>query len=49
MSSGSSRGIAGTMCRWQTGRLYQYALVMLLGIFVLLTWQLWPLIGEHLR
>jgi NADH-quinone oxidoreductase subunit L len=26
----------------QTGRLYTYALVMLLGIFGLLTWQLWP-------
>jgi NADH-quinone oxidoreductase subunit L len=31
---------AGVMRTWQTGRLYQYALVMLLGIFVLLTWQL---------
>jgi NADH-quinone oxidoreductase subunit L len=26
----------------QTGRLYTYALVMLLGVFALLTWQLWP-------
>jgi NADH-quinone oxidoreductase subunit L len=26
----------------QTGYLYIYALVMLLGIFVLMTWQLWP-------
>jgi NADH-quinone oxidoreductase subunit L len=26
----------------QTGHLYIYALVMLLGIFVLMTWQLWP-------
>ena len=26
----------------QTGYLYFYALVMLLGIFVLMTWQLWP-------
>ena len=26
----------------QTGYLYFYALVMLLGIFGLMTWQLWP-------
>ena len=26
----------------QTGHLYFYALVMLLGIFALMTWQLWP-------
>jgi NADH-quinone oxidoreductase subunit L len=26
----------------QTGHLYWYALVMLLGVFGLLTWQLWP-------
>jgi NADH-quinone oxidoreductase subunit L len=36
---GSLAGFIGTL---QTGRLYLYALVMLLGIFVLLTWQLWP-------
>ena len=30
----------------QTGRLYWYALVMLLGIFALLTWQLWPLLSH---
>ncbi|MFN9194533.1 MAG: NADH-quinone oxidoreductase subunit L, partial [Pseudomonadota bacterium] len=49
---GSARGIgalAGVMRRWQTGRLYQYALVMLLGIFGLLTWQLWPFLGGLLR
>jgi NADH-quinone oxidoreductase subunit L len=43
--NGSARGIgglAGVMRSWQTGRLYQYALVMLLGIFGLLTWMLWP-------
>ncbi len=28
--------------RLQTGYLYIYALVMLLGIFALMTWQLWP-------
>ena len=26
----------------QTGHVYWYALVMLLGVFGLLTWQLWP-------
>jgi NADH-quinone oxidoreductase subunit L len=49
---GSARGIgalAGVMRRWQTGRLYQYALVMLLGIFGLLTWQLWPFLSGLLR
>ncbi len=30
----------------QTGRLYWYALVMLLGIFALLTWQLWPMLSH---
>ncbi|MCW5633044.1 MAG: NADH-quinone oxidoreductase subunit L [Rubrivivax sp.] len=34
-------GFASLIRTWQTGRLYQYALVMLLGIFALLTWQLW--------
>jgi NADH-quinone oxidoreductase subunit L len=34
--------IAGVVRQAQTGHLYQYALVMLLGIFGLLTWMLWP-------
>jgi len=45
--NGSARAVGslGAIVRgWQTGRLYTYALVMLLGIFVLLTWQLWPFI-----
>jgi NADH-quinone oxidoreductase subunit L len=33
----------------QTGHLYQYALVMALGIFGLLTWQLWPFFSGMLR
>jgi NADH-quinone oxidoreductase subunit L len=37
-------GLAQLMRGFQTGRLPQYALVMLLGIFGLLTWQLWPLL-----
>ncbi|MBL8344999.1 MAG: NADH-quinone oxidoreductase subunit L [Rubrivivax sp.] len=49
---GSARavgGFAGVMRTWQTGRLYQYALVMLLGIFALLTWQLWPFLSTQIR
>ncbi len=34
---------------WQTGHLYQYALVMALGIFSLLTWQLWPYFSGLVR
>jgi NADH-quinone oxidoreductase subunit L len=43
--NGSARtvgGLAGVMRGWQTGRLTTYALVMLLGIFGLMTWKLWP-------
>jgi len=46
--NGTARGIgglAGVMSTWQTGRLYQYALVMLLGAFGLLSWKLWPLLS----
>jgi len=49
--NGSARavgGLAGVMRSWQTGRLYQYALVMLLGIFGLLTWKLWPIVSAQL-
>jgi NADH-quinone oxidoreductase subunit L len=35
-------GVARLTRLAQTGRLYWYALVMLLGVFGLLTWQLWP-------
>ena len=31
--------------RAQTGLVYSYALVMLLGVFGLMTWQLWPSVG----
>jgi NADH-quinone oxidoreductase subunit L len=50
--NGSARGIGGlaqVMRGLQTGRLYQYALVMLLGIFGLLTWQLWPFLSSLIR
>jgi NADH-quinone oxidoreductase subunit L len=43
--NGSARGIgaiAGLLGRVQTGHLYWYALVMLLGIFGLMSWKLWP-------
>ena len=41
-----SAGLVGRIAGWvrlvQTGHLYQYALVMLLGIFGFMTWRLWP-------
>ena len=40
-------GLGGLVRQLQTGRLYTYALVMLLGIFALLTWQLWPFFMEQ--
>ena len=43
--NGSARlvgSIAGLTRLVQTGHVYWYALVMLLGVFGLLTWQLWP-------
>ena len=33
----------------QTGYLYFYALVMLLGVFGLMTWQLWPQVSRLFR
>ena len=43
--NGSARavgGFAGVVRRVQTGLLSWYALAMVLGVFGLLTWQLWP-------
>jgi NADH-quinone oxidoreductase subunit L len=43
--NGSARtvgNIAGIVRLVQSGYLYWYALVMILGVFVLMTWQLWP-------
>jgi NADH-quinone oxidoreductase subunit L len=43
--NGSARtvgGIAQLTRYFQTGHLYWYALVMILGVFGLMTWQLWP-------
>ena len=46
--NGSARGIgniAGIVRTVQTGYLYWYALVMILGVIGLMTWQLWPYLG----
>ena len=43
--NGSARvvgALAGVLRTIQTGHLYWYALAMILGVFVLMTWQLWP-------
>jgi NADH-quinone oxidoreductase subunit L len=46
--NGSASGV-GALAGWlrllQTGRLYWYALAMVLGVFGLLTWRLWPVIS----
>jgi NADH-quinone oxidoreductase subunit L len=41
--------MSGVVRGWQSGHLYQYALVMALGIFGLLTWQLWPYFSGLMR
>ncbi|MBV8502264.1 MAG: NADH-quinone oxidoreductase subunit L [Paucibacter sp.] len=50
--NGSARtigGIAGLVRRVQTGFLYWYALMMILGVIALMTWQLWPYIGPQFK
>jgi NADH-quinone oxidoreductase subunit L len=50
--NGSARAVAalaGVMRLVQTGHLYWYALVMLLGIFGFMTWRLWPFLGGLMR
>jgi len=42
-------GVAGIVRRVQTGHLYWYALVMILGVIGLMTWQLWPYIWPQFR
>ncbi len=47
--NGSARlvgGVAGLVRQVQTGYLFWYALVMALGLFGLLTWQLWPYLTQ---
>jgi NADH-quinone oxidoreductase subunit L len=49
--NGSARAVGGIAMltrQLQTGRLYLYALVMLLGVFGLMTWQLWPTLSGFL-
>ncbi|MBK1712750.1 NADH-quinone oxidoreductase subunit L [Rubrivivax gelatinosus] len=46
--NGSAKAVglfSGVLRRVQTGHLYWYALVMLLGIFGFMTWRLWPFFG----
>jgi len=46
--NGSARGVgvlAAITRQVQTGYLYWYALVMILGLLGLMTWQLWPYLG----
>ncbi len=50
--NGSARAIgnvAGVVRRVQTGHLYWYALVMILGVIGLMTWQLWPFIWPQFK
>jgi len=50
--NGSAKAVgklALVMRRLQSGHLFQYALVMALGLFGLLTWQLWPFFSGLLR
>jgi NADH-quinone oxidoreductase subunit L len=45
---GSARTVgrlSGVLRRVQTGQLYWYALVMVVGIFGFLTWRLWPMLA----
>ena len=41
-SASAVGGLGGALRLLQTGFIYWYALVMVLGVFALLTWQLWP-------
>jgi NADH-quinone oxidoreductase subunit L len=46
---GSARAVGGlaVLTRYlQTGYLYWYALVMIVGVIGLMTWQLWPYLGS---
>ena len=41
---GNDQSSRGRTCHVQSGYLYWYALVMILGVMGLMTWQLWPYI-----
>jgi NADH-quinone oxidoreductase subunit L len=50
--NGSAKGIgliARAMRYLQTGRISAYALAMILGIFGMLSWKLWPYIEPQLK
>ena len=50
--NGSARAVAalaGVIRLVQTGHLYWYALVMVLGIFAFMTWRLWPYLSHFVR
>jgi len=50
--NGSARvvgGLAAVMRLFQTGYLYFYALIMILGVLGLMTWQLWPSLQAALK
>ena len=50
--NGSARavgGVASALRLLQTGFIYWYALVMVLGVFALLSWQLWPYLSGLIR
>ncbi len=47
--NGSAQGVgrlAGLVRRVQTGQLYWYALVMVVGVFGFMTWRLWPMLTQ---
>ncbi len=48
-SAAAIGGFARVVRLIQTGHLYWYALVMLLGVFGLLTWRIWPSLGPALQ
>ena len=41
--------IARSTRAFQSGYLYWYALVMIVGVIGLMTWQLWPVLSNYLR
>jgi NADH-quinone oxidoreductase subunit L len=45
-SANAIGGIARSTRRLQSGYLYWYALVMIVGVIGLMTWQLWPFLGS---
>jgi NADH-quinone oxidoreductase subunit L len=47
-SASAVGGIAALTRRLQSGYLYWYALVMIVGVIGLMTWQLWPFLGALL-